>query len=464
MADLDKELWPRFTGLKQLNPGMETWISVGGWSMNDPDQPTHATFSTLAGNTNAQNAFFKSLISLMTNYGFDGVDIDWEYPVAPERSGVDADFANYVSFLKNLRNALGSSGHRLGLSITLPSSYWYMRNFNIVQLEPLVDWFNVMTYDLHGTWDSTDPYIGSVVNSHTNLTEIDQTMDLLWRNNIDPKKVTMGMGFYGRSFTLSNPSCTEGGCPFSAGGNPGPCTASAGTLSYAEIEDIIAAGATQRQDNASASVIVTWNNNQWVSYDNPTTLGLKMDYANTRCLGGVMVWAASTDDAQGTAISALAGKAGRTALSDAQLARSSKAIDGKCVWSDCSESCPPGTQAITSGSGKSGGFVEIYDVCPNGKKRTFCCPTANAPKCQWRNSGLGHFCGGSCKKGEVAVASDTNVNGYSCWTGHQSLCCTNTATDSNFQACEWRGAAPICATWSMLRTFMHLLDDILTGL
>ena len=28
----------------------------------------------------------------------------------------------------------------------------YMQNFDIVALEKVVDWFNVMTYDLHGTW------------------------------------------------------------------------------------------------------------------------------------------------------------------------------------------------------------------------------------------------------------------------------------------------------------------------
>jgi len=151
MQQSDTELWPRFTALKQVNPGLETWISIGGWSMNDPDQPTAATFSTLAGSSSAQTAFFSSLVNFMSSYGFDGVDIDWEYPVAPERSGKPADYANYVSFLKNLKSALGSSGHKYGLSITLPSSYWYMQNFDIVSIEPYVDWFNVMTYDLHGS-------------------------------------------------------------------------------------------------------------------------------------------------------------------------------------------------------------------------------------------------------------------------------------------------------------------------
>lgn len=48
--------------------------------MNDADQPTAATFSTLAGSESAQKAFFASLTSFMSTYGFDGVDIDWEYP------------------------------------------------------------------------------------------------------------------------------------------------------------------------------------------------------------------------------------------------------------------------------------------------------------------------------------------------------------------------------------------------
>jgi chitinase len=60
----------------------------------------------------------------MQTYGFDGVDIDWEYPVAPERSGKPSDYKNYVSFLKNLKAALGGSGHNYGLTLTLPSSYW----------------------------------------------------------------------------------------------------------------------------------------------------------------------------------------------------------------------------------------------------------------------------------------------------------------------------------------------------
>lgn len=87
-------------------------------------------------------------------------------------------------------------------------------------------------------------------------------MELLWRNNINPAKVTMGIGFYGRSYTLTNPSCTAAGCPFSAGGEPGPCSQSAGTLIYPEIMDIIANNATVTFDKEAAAKIAVWNNNR----------------------------------------------------------------------------------------------------------------------------------------------------------------------------------------------------------
>ena len=241
MDSFTGSLYSQITALKLKDPTLEVWVSVGGWSFNDPGS-TATTFSTLSRDTNAQQAFFASLITFMVNNGFDGVDIDWyaavyphtprkcadwshnhirEYPVAPERGGSADDFENFPKMLRNLRTAMNGSGFKLGLSITLvsgqavgilltthslictqPSSYWYLRGFDIVAIDPVVDFLNLMTYDLHGTWDGTDPYIGAVALAHTNLTEIQQSLDLLWRNNINPSKVNLGIGFYGRSTSL----------------------------------------------------------------------------------------------------------------------------------------------------------------------------------------------------------------------------------------------------------------------
>lgn len=84
---------------------------------------------------------------------------------------------------------------------------------------------------LSGTWDSTNP-IGGIIQGHTNLTEIKQAADLLWRNNVPPRKVMLGTGFYGRSFELEDAACTKPGCHFSGAAKKGKCTNSAGTLAY----------------------------------------------------------------------------------------------------------------------------------------------------------------------------------------------------------------------------------------
>lgn len=119
-----------------------------------------------------------------------------------------------------------------------------------------IDWFNFMSYDIHGVWDSTNKFTGPYIRPHTNWTEISEGLDLLWRAGVTGDKVVLGLGRYGRSFTLSDPGCNipNGICRFVAGGTAGECTASAGVLSNAEINRIIAAGLVEYGDDDTAAV------------------------------------------------------------------------------------------------------------------------------------------------------------------------------------------------------------------
>ncbi|KAM0093788.1 hypothetical protein ACP6JD_002824 [Aspergillus fumigatus] len=325
METSQQELYSRVTALKKRKNGLEVWISIGGWAFNDPG-PTANTFSELAASKSKQSTFFESLLSFLDKYGFDGVDLDWEYPVDAERGGSDADYDNYPTFLANLRSALDSADKGYGLTITLPSSYWYLQHFDVVKMAKSVDWFNMMTYDLHGGWDADDPWIGSVVNAHTNLTEIISAMDLLWRNDIHPSQVVMGLGFYGRS-------------------KAGDCTNSAGTLSFSEIEAILkdaSRNATQTYDEASSVQIVTFDGNQWVSYDNWASFQAKLDYANSHCIGGTMVWAVSLD-VDGTATNGLTGASVVFPGDDGSNGGSEDVYIGPDLWKNATKeiSCKP---------------------------------------------------------------------------------------------------------------------------
>jgi chitinase len=64
------------------------------------------------------------------------------------------------------------------------------------------------------------------------LTEIKESVGLLWRNDVPPGKVVLGTGFYGRSFQLNDTSCDTPGCPFGQAANKGDCTDEGGILGY----------------------------------------------------------------------------------------------------------------------------------------------------------------------------------------------------------------------------------------
>jgi chitinase len=213
-------------------------------------------------------------------------------------------------------------------------------------------------------------------------------MDLLWRNNIDPAKVVMGLGFYGRSFTLADPSCSSPGCKFSAGGNPGPCSATAGILLNSEIQDIIASGVTPTLDSDAAVKQIVWDSNQWVSFDDGDTLKTKLDWANSRCIGGTVVWAVSGDDSNATSSSEIGNLNGYL---------SKKSIWGgstpqqdsisQCVWGDCAPNgkatCPGNLSPAVTGKGKGASNAAIYTGCPSGQSRNYCCPSDDVPTCKW---------------------------------------------------------------------------------
>lgn len=75
-------LYDRFTSLKESYSGLQTWISVGGWSFTDPG-PTRQAFSNMASTAEGRQKFIDGAVSFMSTYGFDGLDIDWVSSLRP---------------------------------------------------------------------------------------------------------------------------------------------------------------------------------------------------------------------------------------------------------------------------------------------------------------------------------------------------------------------------------------------
>jgi len=109
MDDLSASGFSSVVSLKTSYPGLKVWISLGGWTFNDNDTIWQPVFHNLASNAGNRAKFAKAVINFMVQYGFDGnnfrslnlslhkltailgVDLDWEYPGAPDRGGKPED-------------------------------------------------------------------------------------------------------------------------------------------------------------------------------------------------------------------------------------------------------------------------------------------------------------------------------------------------------------------------------------
>ena len=165
---------------KQQHPHVKTLISVGGWAESggyfDSNGErvasggfyTMTTNSDLSINQQGINTFADSAVAFIRQYGFDGVDIDYEYPTSMNDAGNPDDFAlanglrgglmrSYIELMKVLRQKLDAAGAADGkhylLTIASPSSGYLLRGMEAFQVTQYLDYVNIMSYDLHGAWN-----------------------------------------------------------------------------------------------------------------------------------------------------------------------------------------------------------------------------------------------------------------------------------------------------------------------
>lgn len=156
------------SSLKTQYPDVKTLISVGGWAETTGFYGMTTDLNTCGLNQAGITTFNASAVEFIRQYGFDGVDVDYEYPSSMKDSGNPIDFAisnkcrgqlmdNYEVFMSQLRVALDEAGIADGrkymLTIAAPSSGYLLRGMEDFALGDELDYVNIMTYDLHGAWN-----------------------------------------------------------------------------------------------------------------------------------------------------------------------------------------------------------------------------------------------------------------------------------------------------------------------
>ncbi|KAI0118066.1 glycosyl hydrolases family 18-domain-containing protein [Hypoxylon sp. NC0597] len=158
-------------------------------------------------------------------------------------------------------------------------------------MEPYVDFFGLMTYDLHGPWDASVKDIGKTIIGQTNIPEIYNWTSPLWYDGVDPSKINLGLAYYGRGYTVESVDCMEVGCKWSTTSRPAPCTAFGGVMSLEEIQSLMIPqiGVDPILDSDAMMKYLVWSD-QWVGYDDSETIAMKKNWASSHCFGGTMIW------------------------------------------------------------------------------------------------------------------------------------------------------------------------------
>lgn len=250
----------------------------------------------IVSNEEERNSFVNAISNFIDQYELDGIDIDWEYPA--QRGGADTDSDNFVSFLRELRTKLGSTmviTAAVGAGVDLIGS-----SYDVEGMNQYLSFINLMTYDMHGSYDqrtgqNSPLYASSLVDESQYLNS--DAVVTAWINaGASPSKLNLGLGFYGHNFQLADNEINGIGAPTTGPGQAGPYTQAAGYKSYLEIcSDLMEGGWTTVYDNQQQSPY-SYKADQWVGYDNVQSITAKSQYAVSRGLGGVMMWAIDQDD------------------------------------------------------------------------------------------------------------------------------------------------------------------------
>lgn len=261
--------------------------SFGGWDFST-SQNTYNIFREGTNENNREN-LANNMVNFLNEYQLDGLDIDWEYPGAPDIPDIPADSKdspkNYLEFLKLLRSKMPSDKT---LSIAIPSSYWYLKLFPITDIQQYVDYMVFMSYDIYGTWDLQKD---NSVKCHANKTDIINSLKLLDKAHVELSKILGGVTNYGRSYKYSDDNCKTINCPFSEGGNSRSITNTKGVLADSEISQIDTDGSKNSRwtDDESQCIFMNYDDNCVVSWtEDRNDL---IDFFHGSGLRGTSLWA-----------------------------------------------------------------------------------------------------------------------------------------------------------------------------
>jgi len=263
----DSFLFPELVKTAHQN-NVKIVVSIGGWGK-------HEGFGPMAADPRAREKFVSDLVQFCLTNGYDGADLDWEYP-----EGTDRD--NLSKLIVDLRQAFRKNNLPF-LSAALPVED-RREGFDAGILKENLDWCGIMTYDYHGSWTKHVGHNSPLYPSPRDKcgSAADGISYWMVKKNIPRDKLCLGLPFYGRMFEASDlylPASEKG------------------SVSYADAMDRISKGWEYHWDEVCrVSYLQDPGHSLVVSFDDVPSVQAKCEYVLEKNLKGVIIWALGHDD------------------------------------------------------------------------------------------------------------------------------------------------------------------------
>ena len=300
----DKINFSQLAQLKRQHPKLQTLISVGGASHS-------ANFPDAVSTSATRQLFARSCVQFMQLNGFDGIDIDWEYPAA-------ADANNFTALLMELRSELdtlsATDRRSYMLTIAAPAGVSHNSNLQLNLIHRNLDWINLMAYDFAVASSKVTDFVAPLkpydllVAKHA-ASNVDATVQAYLTRGVPAGKLVLGTRFIGTGW-LGAANTNSGLYQNNEGPAKGTWDAvgkPTGSFGYQDLEqNYIRNGSRFWHPDAEVPWVFDPTTGIMISYEDPQSLRLKAGYAMEQGLAGVMIWELSADDRRHTLLESLA--------------------------------------------------------------------------------------------------------------------------------------------------------------
>jgi chitinase len=341
----NQRLFGNFNQLRKLkahNPNLKLFISVGGWTLSK-------YFSDAALTPEARAKFAKACIDTFVKGDlptggwpeqaggpgaaaglFDGIDVDWEYPVCCGNAGNierPEDRHNATLLFEELRRQLDLLGHETGkeylLTAALPAgNVRSAGSFELANVGRILDWINLLTYDFHGPWDPWTNFNSPFAVDPADPTPADVkpffnttgTVRFYLSQGVPADKLVVGVPFYARQYIrvphdnrgLYQPFDNTGLSENTLEWDKTPTPTFHDLVDVAKIVTPSGQGLAGYTRYWNARAGEPWLFNPatdrfgetvgvFISYDDPRSIGERVDLVQRRHLRGAFFWEVSQD-------------------------------------------------------------------------------------------------------------------------------------------------------------------------